>query len=264
MDYLYNIDGLINNAHIQNFLIFFGIFLLFLCSAYFGKLCFKRTGAEDKITDDEAKIILGAILSLLGLMTGFVLSISISGYDDRQLTEEKEVIAIGNAAKRVDLLNIESHDEINKLLKQYLDKRIDFFQTGVGRQSRELRLDAIKIQTKIWDIAKVEAIANPNPIHASVLASISDLYSSQQNTMASWRSQIPNAAWALLIVFGFSANIFIGFNVRGIRGNNVLMFILPTLLSLALFMISEIDIPGEGIINMPPHNLITLQQDFLL
>ncbi|MCW2255177.1 hypothetical protein M2263_001268 [Providencia alcalifaciens] len=78
--------------------------------------------------------------------------------------------------------------------------------------------------------------------------------------MASWRHQITNEAWFLLIFFAISANMLIGFNIRGTKGKNWLILILPSLTTLALFMIAEIDIPGEGVIHVTPNDLISLQE----
>lgn len=47
--------------------------------------------------------------------------------------------------------------------------------------------------------------------------------------------------------------------MRKVKGKNWLIFILPSLTTLALFMIAEIDIPGEGIIHVTPDDLISLQ-----
>lgn len=95
---------------------------------------------------------------------------------------------------------------------------------------------------------------------ASVLSAFSDLYLSQQKTMASWRHQIPNATWFLLIFFAICSNTLNGYNIRGTKGKNGLILILPSLTTLALFMIAEIDVPGEGMIHVTPDDLILLQE----
>nr|WP_231131502.1 hypothetical protein [Providencia stuartii] len=124
---MFNFSEFINDTPIDSILLFIITFFLLIISAYIGKFIFKRKKLNDDIADDEAKIILGAILSLLGLLIGFVLSISISGYNNRQQTEENEAIAIGNAYQRAQLLNSSDRREAIHLLQQYLDARIEFF-----------------------------------------------------------------------------------------------------------------------------------------
>jgi len=86
----------------------------------------------------------------------------------------------------------------------------------------------------------------------------------QVQTTAGWRDQIPVAAWILLIIFSIAANYLIGHNIRGLRGRNTLIITLPLLTTLALFMIAEIDVPGEGVIYVKPDNLIALKANAAL
>ncbi|GAB1440844.1 hypothetical protein MASR2M36_36290 [Providencia sp.] len=65
---MFSISELINDSPIDSILLFVITFILLVISAYVGKYIFKRKSAHEEATDDEAKIILGAILSLLGLL----------------------------------------------------------------------------------------------------------------------------------------------------------------------------------------------------
>lgn len=67
---------------------------------------------------------------MLGLLIGFVLSISINGYNNRQQTEENEAIAIGNAYQRAQLLSGDERAEASLLIQQYLEARIEFLSQG--------------------------------------------------------------------------------------------------------------------------------------
>lgn len=257
---MFSLSELINDTPIDSILLFIITFVLLVISAYVGKYIFKRKKAHEELADDEAKIILGAILSLLGLLIGFVLSISINGYNNRQQTEENEAIAIGNAYQRAQILDSNERSKAINLLQQYLEARIEFFKSGVSDENNQWRRTSLEKQALLWDIGVQEANKSPNPVIASVLTSFSDLYLSQQKTMASWRHQIPNAAWFLLIFFAICSNVLIGYNIRGTKGKNWLILILPSLTTLALFMIAEIDIPGEGVIHVTPDDLISLQE----
>lgn len=123
---MFNFSELINDTPIDSFLLFTITFVLLVISAYTGKFIFKRKNAHEDAEDDEARIILGAILSLLGLLIGFVLSISINGYNNRQQTEENEAIAIGSAYQRAQILDSSDREQAIHLLQQYLDARIEF------------------------------------------------------------------------------------------------------------------------------------------
>ncbi|OBY37158.1 hypothetical protein PR729_09025 [Providencia rettgeri] len=47
------------------------------------------------------------------------------------------------------------------------------------------------------------------------------------------------------------------------KGKNWLILILPSLTTLALFMIAEIDVPGEGMIHVTPDDLICYRSFYL-
>lgn len=254
-----NYSGLLNDTPIDSIFLFVITFFLSVFFAWVGKFAFKRKKINDESGDDDAKIILGAILSLLGLLIGFVLSISISGYNNRQQTEENEAMAIGSAYQKIQILDGQQRTDSIILLGEYLNSRIEFFKSGVSDDNNQWRLISLEKQSKLWDIGVTEAKAAPNPVTASVLAAFNDLYISEQKTMASWRHQIPNAAWFLLVFFAICSNVLLGYNMRKIHGKNWLIFILPSLTTLALFMIAEIDIPGEGIIHVTPDDLMALK-----
>ena len=253
-------DNILDLVAMNSVVLFIVIFLLMFGSSVFGKYLFKKRQRDDERADDEAKIILGALLSLLFLVMGFILSIAIGGYNAREQTEEQEAIAVANAAQNTAMLNEESQREAYPLLQKYLTTRIAFFNSGTHIYSKELQNKSIEIQKALWTIAMGEAKTTSVNGFSLVLSSYTELYNSQARTTAGWRDQIPRAAWLLLIIFSVAANYLIGRNIRGLRGRNSLILTLPLLTTMALFMIAEIDVPGEGVIYVKPDNLVTLQE----
>lgn len=118
-------------------------------------------------------------------------------------------------------------------------------------------MQSIQLQTRMWNFVTEVARHAPNPVSMSLVDACSQLYISQQKTMASWRSQIPVAAWVILIVFGVCSNFLIGYHMRA--GSRVWLLVVPFVTALAVFMISEIDVPGKGVIHVTPQNLEALQ-----
>lgn len=252
------IQQFINELPISSTFIFWGIFFLLSGSAYAGKYFFKNK--RTNFNDDQVKLVLGAILSLLGLLIGFVLSISIGGYNDRQKTEENEMVVIGAALQRTQLLVSPQRENAEKLLHEYLDARIEFFKADSQLDNRSWRVISTNKQNKLWEIATIEANKAPNPVMASVLTAYNELYISQEKTTVSWRYQIPNIVWGLLIFFALVSNFLIGYNARREQGMNMLILIFPFLITLALFIIAEIDIPGKGVIHVTPDDLLSLKE----
>lgn len=257
-------DNILDLVVMNSVVLFVVIFLLMFGASLLGKYICKKRKRDDERADDEAKIILGALLSLLFLVMGFILSIAIGGYNAREQTEEQEAIAIANATQNTAMLSEEDQKVAYPLLQQYLTTRIAFFNSGTHVYSRVLQNQSIDIQKALWTIAMAEAKTTPVNGFSLVLGSYTELYNSQARTTAGWRDQIPKAAWLLLIIFSVAANYLIGHNIRGLRGRNSLILTLPLLTTMALFMIAEIDVPGEGVIYVKPDNLVTLQESHFI
>lgn len=258
------LDGAVNALMMHSVLLFVVIFSLMLGSALVGKYLFKARLKDDALADDDSKIVLGALLSLLFLLMGFILSIAISGYNGREQTEEQEAIAIANAIQNTQMLTAADRQRAYPLLKTYLQTRIAFFNSGSHIFSADLQLKSIDIQKSLWGIALEEARVSSINGYSQLLTAYTELYNTQARTASGWRNLIPGSAWLLLVLLSMSANYFIGHNIRGLKGRNTLIMILPTLTTLALFMISEIDVPGEGVIYVTPVNLTALDARFVL
>lgn len=218
----------------------------------------QRQGPIDPVKEEGLNIVLGATLSLFGLLIGFLLSFAISGYNTRVSAEEHEAMALANAFQRTTLLpSTEAQLQAEAMLDEYLASRIAFYQAPSDTERAALRMQSIQLQTKMWNFVSEVAKQAPNPLSMSLVDSCNQLYISQQETMASWRNQIPLAAWLLLVVFGVCSNFLIGYHMR--TGSYAWLLVVPFVTALTLFMISEIDVPGRGVIHVTPQNLEALQ-----
>jgi hypothetical protein len=52
-----------------------------------------------------------------------------------------------------------------------------------------------------------------------------------------------------------SCNLLVGYNARHIEAKIRRFFVLPLIVSVALFLIAEMDSPNGGVIRVHPHNL---------
>lgn len=247
-------------ADAHSWAMFLLLLVVLAVPAALGRRTWNRHARRNAVVSEDLKIILGATLSLFGLLMGFLLSIAISGYNTRVAAEEDEAIAIGNAFQRTTLLMTVPHQQrAEALLHDYLNQRIRFFQATDHDERSNIRMQSIHAQTAMWTLISQLAKQNPTPVMVSVLNASNDLYTTQQKTMASWRHQVPGAAWAILILFGVCSNFLMGYNLHGRGSNPALLLVVPFITALALFMISEIDIPGRGLIHVTPHNLEAVQ-----
>ena len=95
-------------------------------------------------------LVLGATLTLLGLIIGFTFSMAISRYEQRKNYEEAEANAIGTEYVRADLLPAADAQRVRTLLANYTDQRILFYRTGDAQQLSRVNADTAQLQTELW------------------------------------------------------------------------------------------------------------------
>lgn len=242
------------NAVVIFLISFFALWLGSQLGAWIGR----REKRESEGLEDF-RIILGATLSLLGLLIGFSLSMSIGGFNNRQAGEEMEAASINAAFMRAELLPETQRNTVQNLLIEYLDKRLDFYNQDDPNARREIVHETSELQFEIWTTVSTTAHAQQTPVIALAVTGINDVINSQKKTQASWRNQIPFAAWLLLAAVALFCSMMTGYNSRDQRRSSGIFFILPMTISLSFMMIADIDVPGQGIIRVNSSNLEQLE-----
>lgn len=240
-------------------LIIFVISMLVLwLSAKVGVLL-RTKKALDEDTREDFDLILASTLTLLGLIIGFTFSMATGRYDQRKNYEEEEANAIGTEYLRADLLPVADAAKAKRLLTTYVDQRILFYTTRNVDQLHQINADTAQLQAQLWSTVQAPVAAQPTPVAAVVASGMNDVLNSQGYTQAAWWNRIPVAAWCLMGTIAICANVLMGYKVRNSKVAVVLL-ILPLTVSVALFLIAEIDSPRSGIIRVIPQNLISLSQ----
>ena len=209
---------------------------------------------------DDLGVILGATLTLLGLIIGFTFSMAISRYDQRKNLEEAEANAIGTEFVRTDVLPSADAAKVRALLKSYLAQRVLFYNTRDNNQLHQVNAATSQLQNDLWIAVRVPAQAQPTPISALAMEGMNDVLNSQGYTQAAWWNRIPSAAWILMAAISICSNVLIGFYAYHLKGKGLLALVLPLVLSISFLLIADIDSPRGGIIRVRPQNLTSLAQ----
>jgi hypothetical protein len=239
--------------------------LVFTCSVVMLWL-FAHTGALTRtrlrgLGEDEREdlgVVIGATLTLLGLLIGFTFSMAISRYDQRKTYEEEEANAIGTEYFRADILPATNAATVHELLRKYLDERVLFYYTVDERQLVKVDSDTTLLQREMWSEVLAVAAAQPTPTVALVVAGMNDVLNAQGYTQAAWWNRIPTAAWILMVVIAICCNLLIGYGAHGSSG--LAFLVLPLAVSVSFLLIADIDSPRGGLIRVLPHNLVSLSQ----
>jgi hypothetical protein len=232
-------------------------FLVLWFAAWLGlKLSARLHGFAEDLRSDYG-VVLGATLTLLGLIIGFSFSMAIGRYDQRKNYEEEEANAIGTEYLRADLLPANGA-RIRGLLREYTELRIRFYTTHDKNELARIDADTTRVQDEMWANVSQPAMSQPSPVVALAVGGMNDVINSQGYTQAAWRNRIPGSAWALLFAIAIFCNALLGFGIR--LPNVKLLMVLPLVVAVAFFLIADIDSPRRGMIHVQPQNLETLRE----
>lgn len=227
-------------------------------AAWIGGRLARRWPHLDESSRTDFAVVQGATLTLLGLIIGFSFSMAIGRYDQRKTYEEAEANAIGTEYVRADLLPAAEGARVRDLLRRYTDLRMSFYTTRSQEDLQKISKNTAELQNELWAAVTRPATTQPSPVIALAVGGMNDVLNSQGYTQAAWWNRIPEAAWGLMFLIAIFANVLLGYGARGLRPG--LFLILPLLVSISFFLISDIDSPRRGIIRVHPQNLGILRE----
>ncbi len=204
---------------------------------------------------EDFKILVAAVLTLLGLIIGFTFSMAISRYDQRKNLEQAEANAIGTEYVRADLLPAPDAARMRKLLQDYTAQRILFYQGHNASELQQIAAGRAALQQQLWQTVLPAAGAQPTALTALVVSGMNDVLDSQGDTQAAWLNRIPLEAWSLLVLLALLSNIMIAYSGRSLHTTNWLLVTLPLVVSVSLMLIADIDSPRGGLIRVSTPNL---------
>jgi hypothetical protein len=88
---------------------------------------------------------------------------------------------------------------------------------------------------------------------------INDVLNSQGYTQAAWWNRIPIEAWLLMIAMAIACSVLFGYLAQPSNGKVKRAFLIPAIVSIALFLVADLDSPRGGLIHVTPQNLSSLE-----
>jgi hypothetical protein len=137
---------------------------------------------------------------------------------------------------------------------------VAFYTTGSKQRLAKINDDTAQLQTALWSAVKAPAGAQLTPVMALVVSGMNDVLNSQGYTQAAWWNRIPIAAWGLMMAIAICCNLLIGYGAREVKAKSVQLLILPLVVSIAFFLMADIDSPRGGVIRVNPQNILSLHE----
>lgn len=223
-------------------------------AAFIGDFLRKRAQAFRQGERHDFNTVQAATLTLLALIIGFTFSMAVTRYDQRKTLEEAEANAIGTQYLRAGLLPGDNAARTRDLLRKYIDLRIAFYESD----DPQIVQRTAGLQNELWSSVLPAAASQPTPTIALVAAGMNDVINSQGYTQAAWWNRIPPGAWAMMGLMAIACNLLVGYGER--RKGELFLFILPVVVSIAFFLIADLDSPRGGMIHVHPQNLLATAQ----
>jgi len=244
------------------------VVVLFLCMLLFMELgC--RLGRRRHVRESDAVrahvgAILTAMLGLLALLLGFTFSLSLQRYDQRS----QAIVMESNALRRVylsaELLPRELRNDVQALLRRYLDVRIREGRVSLADDSRREVLDqqAREIATELWARADSTVERDARPVSSGLFVqSLNELIEASSVRHASSARHVPE----IVLLVMFAAFVLSGGTLgyaAGIAGHRPMppAYAMVLLIVAVVYLIMDLDRPRRGVIRVSQESLLELRQ----
>jgi len=204
-----------------------------------------------------------SILGILALLLGFTFSLSLQRFDSRSQAVVEETNAIGTTYLRSQLLPASLRSNVQLLLREYLDLRVQASAITLDdQQEREMLLaEASRTQIALWGYAQQAAEEEPNPVTTGLfIQSLNELIDNFGKRNAALNRHVPEVILFLLYGTLLMGATVVGY-ASGVAGFRVSVpaYIMVVLIVVLVYVIIDLDRPRRGMIQVDQRSLIELQ-----
>jgi hypothetical protein len=200
----------------------------------------------------NASTLESAMLGLLALIIGFSFSMALSRFEARRDAVVNEANAIGTAALRARLLPDPHRTETLKLLREYIQIRLDIVQSGQSLAESKTAVDRSNgVQESLWLQAKALTAKDNGMVPTGLfIQALNEMIDDQAKRLAALRNRIPNIV-LLGLFFGIAATAagFAGY-ASGLdtKRTRLPVCIMGLLVAMVIILIFDLDRPSSGLI----------------
>jgi hypothetical protein len=231
----------------------FVLFLLMVLSFYIGTRLAHRKKMR-QVEDDEktSSSLVGAVFALSAFVLGFAFSMSASRYDAKRNIVVQEANNIGTALLRADLYPDSMRNIIRPLFKEYIETRIDYYNTKADTAALNTSLiKANAISAKIWQEAighfnKTGAFVPVNNMLPALNAMIDITTTSHQQLYA----VVPQSILMMLFILTLTSAFLAGYSNKKGHVDWPIAVGFCLLSSLVIYCTLDLDRPNRGLITL--------------
>jgi hypothetical protein len=201
----------------------------------------------------------GAVLGLLALIIGFTFAMALARFEARRDAVVNEANAIGTTALRARLLPEPQRTETLKLLRDYVQVRLDLARSSLSLTESPAAVDRSNaLQEAIWQQAKAVAARDNAMVPTGLfIQTLNEMIDSQGKRLAALRNRIPNSVLLSLFCIAAVASAFAGY-ASGLetRRTRLPVYLLGLVVCAVLVLILDLDRPTAGFIKVSQQPMI--------
>jgi Protein of unknown function (DUF4239) len=202
--------------------------------------------------------MVGPTLGLLAFMLAFTFGLAGSRFEDRRQVLLSEANAIGTAYLRAKLLPEPMRTDAQNLLREYVDVRLEAVQPGKLDQAL---VKSEELHNKLWSVAIATAEKERSAITSIFIQSLNEVIDLHaERVTAGLRSRVPAIIWIVLYVLAILSMGIMGYHT-GLSNSKRSLAVIALILgfSSVLFLIADLDRPGQGTLQVSQHAMIDLR-----
>jgi hypothetical protein len=200
-----------------------------------------------------------AMLGLLALIIGFTFAMALSRFEARRDAVLNEANAIGTTALRARLLPDPHRAETLKLLREYIQLRLDVIQSGQSLAEHRTAVDRSNgIQEALWLQVRALIVKDSGMVPTGLfIQALNEMIDDQAKRLAALRNRVPNVV--LLGLFGIAAVVggFAGYaSGRDAKRTRLPVYMMGLLVATVILLILDLDRPSSGFITNNQQSMI--------
>lgn len=204
----------------------------------------KRTKGE---SDGPVGVMVGAMVGLLAFMLAFTFGLATARYETRRQIIVDEANAIGTAYLRAGMLKAPHADASQSMLREYLSHREELMLAG---RVADAIAKSEELQRRLWREATLAVRTDPAPIPTGIyvqsLNEVIDIHTLRVN--AGLHSRVPLVVWIALLGLTAVSMAGVGYQTGVTERSRSLAEVgLAVAFSLVIFLVADLDRPGEGV-----------------
>ena len=200
-----------------------------------------------------------AMLGLLALIIGFTFAMALSRFEARREAVLNEANAIGTTALRARLLPDPHRAETIKLLREYIQLRLDVIQSGQSLAELTATVHrSSEIQEALWLQVRSLIVKDSGMVPTGLfIQALNEMIDDQAKRLAALRNRVPKVV--VLGLFGLAAVVggFAGYaSGRDRKRTRLPIYIMGFLVTTVILLILDLDRPSSGFITNNQQSMV--------